>query len=108
MVATRTTDQRGSGGIAVFMPLDAKNPQLAGYSANAAAFCQATGWDQFARWMATGASMANASSAASGRAASRLDGLSGTISQMTWAAYAAEVAAPAGTESRVGFRRIRV
>lgn len=108
MVASKTNDQRGSGGIAVFLPTDGGNDRLASYQADAVAFCRATGWDQFARWVATGEKAASSQSTGSGRAASRLDGLSGSISEAAWAAYASEIAFPADTNGPVGVRRNRV
>ena len=108
MVTSKTRDQRGSGGVAVFLPTDGSNADLADYSSDASAFCQATGWDQFARWMATGAGITSNSSARSSLDSSRLDSLSASIPEAAWAAYASEFSVPVDTISPVGVRRIRV
>lgn len=52
-VSTKTADQRGSSGVAVYLPT-ATDGFLANYGRDAATFARATGWDAFARWLATG------------------------------------------------------
>jgi len=54
MVSAKTTDGRNSSGIAIYLPTST-DAYLSSYTATAAAFCNATGWDRFARWLATGA-----------------------------------------------------
>jgi len=108
MVTSKTRDQRGSGGVAIFLPTDGAAADLADYSSDASAFCQATGWDRFARWMATGAGITSNSSAGSSLDSSRIGVLLASIPEAAWAAYASEVAFPADTHSPMGARRIRV
>ena len=52
-VVAKTADQRGSAGMAIYLPL-AADGYLASYARDAQAFTQVTGWDRFARWLATG------------------------------------------------------
>ena len=54
VILGKTTDQRSSSGISVFLPTTSSDPYLASYATDAAAFCQATGWNTFAKWLATG------------------------------------------------------
>lgn len=54
MVPSKTADQRNSSGIAVYLPTSSTDAYLSSYTADAAAFCQATGWNTFAKWLATG------------------------------------------------------
>jgi hypothetical protein len=68
-VVAKTADQRGSSGVAIYLPT-ASDGYLASYARDAQAFTVATGWDQFARWLATG-SRAASSTAAAGRGATR-------------------------------------
>ena len=68
-VVAKTADQRGSSGVAIYLPLTSDG-YLASYARDAQAFTQATGWDQFARWLATGSRAAGTSSGA-GRGTAR-------------------------------------
>jgi hypothetical protein len=68
-VVAKTADQRGSAGVAIYLPLTSDG-SLASYAHDAQAFARATGWDQFARWLATGTRAASAPAAA-GRGATR-------------------------------------
>ena len=68
-VIAKTADQRGSSGVAIYLPTAASDGYLSTYARDAQAFCQATGWDQFARWLATGTRATSARPAVSGRAA---------------------------------------
>jgi hypothetical protein len=68
-VVAKTADQRGSSGVAIYLPT-ASDGYLASYARDAQTFTQATGWDQFARWLATGTRAASATAAA-GRGATR-------------------------------------
>jgi hypothetical protein len=54
MVPSKTADQRNSSGIAVYLPTSSTDAYLSSYLTDAAAFCQATGWNTFAKWLATG------------------------------------------------------
>jgi hypothetical protein len=69
-VVAKTADQRGSSGVAIYLPTATSDGYLSTYARDAQAFCQATGWDQFARWLATGTRAASATAAA-GRGATR-------------------------------------
>lgn len=70
LVSAKTTDQRGSSGLSVYLPTDAADPYLATYATDAAAFCAATNWNTFANWLATGTGTTVVASTA-GRAATR-------------------------------------
>jgi len=90
MVVSRTSDMRSSGGIAVYVPPVADSKLLATYATDAAEFCRATGWDTFARWMATGNQPASSSGGTGSGATRGLFGGSATgIPDNAWAAYAA-------------------
>lgn len=54
-VSAKTADQRSSSGMAVYLPMSASDRFLSSYARDAAAFNKATGWEVFARWLATGA-----------------------------------------------------
>jgi hypothetical protein len=69
-VIAKTADQRGSSGVAIYLPT-ASDGSLASYSRDAQAFTQATGWDQFARWLATGSRSAAGTSSGAGRGPAR-------------------------------------
>ncbi len=69
-VVAKTADQRGSSGVAIYLPTATSDGYMSTYARDAQAFCQATGWDQFARWLATGTRAASATAAA-GRGATR-------------------------------------
>jgi len=53
IVAARTADSRSSSGLSIYLPTSFDS-YLWKYKDAAAAFCAATGWDTFARWLATG------------------------------------------------------
>jgi hypothetical protein len=53
-VVAKTADVRGSSGVAIYLPASSADGYLSNYAATNQAFCQATGWDRFARWLATG------------------------------------------------------
>lgn len=59
MVTAKTSDSRGSNGMAIYLPTVA-DAYLSNYTATATAFCNATGWDRFVRWLATGTRSADA------------------------------------------------
>jgi hypothetical protein len=54
VIVGKTADQRSSSGISVYLPTTSSDAYLATYATDAAAFCQATGWNTFAKWLATG------------------------------------------------------
>lgn len=54
-VTAKTADGRSSSGMSVYLPTWSDDPYLTTYRTDAAAFCTATGWDSFAKWLATGA-----------------------------------------------------
>jgi hypothetical protein len=54
VILGKTADQRSSSGISVYLPTTSSDAYLATYATDAAAFCQATGWNTFAKWLATG------------------------------------------------------
>ena len=54
VIIGKTADQRSSSGISIYLPTSSGDPYLATYATDAAAFCQATGWNTFAKWLATG------------------------------------------------------
>jgi hypothetical protein len=62
MVPSKTADQRNSSGIAVYLPTSSTDAYLSSYQTDAAAFCQATGWNTFAKWLATGTRSISATS----------------------------------------------
>ena len=69
-VVAKTADQRGSAGVAIYLPLTSDG-YLASYARDAQVFTQATGWDQFARWLATGARSSAGMSSGAGRGTAR-------------------------------------
>jgi len=108
MVVAQTADQRGSGGIAVYMPTNRQDDLLSSYPSDAGAFTQATGWDAFARWLATGDKAASSSATmAAGRAISGMEHSCSAIPPAIWAAYAAELAGTANVEIPAAGRRFR-
>lgn len=54
MIATKTADHRQSSGVSIYLPSASNDPYLSTYTTTAAAFCQATNWNTFAKWLATG------------------------------------------------------
>lgn len=63
-VASKTPDARGTAGISIFLPTTSSDTYLSSYATDAAAFCQATGWNTFATWLATGTRAAAATASA--------------------------------------------
>lgn len=51
LVANKTADQRNSSGVAIYLP---GNSYDSSYTSNFTSFNNATGWDKFAKWLATG------------------------------------------------------
>lgn len=109
MVSAKTTDGRNSSGIAIYLPTST-DTYLASYTTTAAAFCNATGWDRFARWLATGT---RAAAAGGGTAAATTPrhfvrhGFRGfgtdapaAFSAVQWAAFTTDTGQPADGRSR--------
>ena len=92
LVSAKTSDQRSSGGIAVYLPTSSTDIYLSSYATDAAAFCQATGWQTFAKWLATGTrSVGTATVATTARRHTwRTDvrGPSSSGAEAAWAAFA--------------------
>jgi hypothetical protein len=96
MVTAKTADARASSGIAIYLP-KAADSNLASYSSTAAAFCTATGWDRFARWLATGNRSMTGAAAAGNQRAATSSGSRGfselpaaAFAHLSWSAYGAE------------------
>lgn len=92
LVSAKTSDQRSSGGIAVYLPTSSTDLYLSSYATDAAAFCQATGWQTFAKWLATGTRSAGTETVASTarRHTYRTDvrGPNSSGAEAAWAAFA--------------------
>ena len=92
LVSAKTSDQRSSGGIAVYLPTSSTDIYLSSYATDAAAFCQATGWQTFAKWLATGTRSAGTATVATTARhhAWRTDvrGSSSGGAEAAWAAFA--------------------
>jgi hypothetical protein len=92
LVSAKTSDQRSSGGIAVYLPTSSTDIYLSSYATDAAAFCQATGWQTFAKWLATGTRSAGTATVATTarRHTYRTDvrGSSSSGAEAAWAAFA--------------------
>lgn len=54
VIVGKTSDQRSSSGVSIYLPTTSTDLYLTSYATDAAAFCQATGWNTFAKWLATG------------------------------------------------------
>jgi hypothetical protein len=96
MVTAKTADSRSSSGIAVYLPT-AADSYLTSYATTAAAFCTATGWDRFARWLATGNRATTGAAAAGNQRGATSSGSRGfselpvaAFAHIPWAAYGAE------------------
>ena len=98
LVTAKTADQRSSSGVSIYLPTSSADEFLATYRTDAAAFCAATGWDTFAKWLATGTRSA-ATAARSGRSGTRGQADDATLR----AAYAALAAA---TPTATSLRRV--
>lgn len=60
MITTKTADHRRSSGVSIYLPSTSGDSYLSTYPTTAAAFCQATNWNTFAKWLATGSRSAAA------------------------------------------------
>jgi hypothetical protein len=88
VVSAKTADQRSSGGLSIYLPTSSTDAYLSTYTTDAAAFCAATGWDAFAKWLATGT-----------RSAATATGLAGTKAHGGRAALDAAFAALATADA---------
>lgn len=108
-VSAKTTDARGTTGISIFLPTTSSDAYLGTYATDAAAFCQATGWNAFANWLATGTRSAAATTAAKRTPIFRPGGkeYQAAVQAAAFRDYAALTATPehgaerAGTKPRV-------
>ena len=92
LVSAKTSDQRSSGGIAVYLPTSSTDIYLSSYATDAAAFCQATGWQTFAKWLATGTRSAGTAAVATTARhhtwRTDVRGPSSSGAEAAWAAFA--------------------
>ena len=92
LVSAKTSDQRSSGGIAVYLPTSSTDIYLSSYATDAAAFCQATGWQTFAKWLATGTRSAGTATVATTARhhtwRTDVRGPSSSGAEAAWAAFA--------------------
>jgi hypothetical protein len=93
VIVGKTADQRSSSGVSVYLPTTSSDAYLATYATDAAAFCQATGWNTFAKWLATGTRSVSTAAATLVRSPStwsrlRSDGNAPAVNA-AWAAFAA-------------------
>jgi hypothetical protein len=114
LVSGKTADQRSSSGVSIYLPTSSTDSYLGSYATTAAQFCQATSWNLFAKWLATGTRSAGATGAGTGgRNTSYADGLRLAESLRqggrgdVWVALAssAGAAAPARAAARPGLQR---
>ena len=108
VIVGKTSDQRSSSGISVYLPTTSSDAYLATYATDAAAFCQATGWNTFAKWLATGtrsitsATLTGSPALASARVGARGFGPAPAGIDAAWAAFAttAHLSQPEGDRPR--------
>jgi hypothetical protein len=100
--------------VSIYLPTSSTDSYLGSYATTAAQFCQATSWNLFAKWLATGTRSAGATGAGTGgRNTSYADGLRLAESLRqggrgdVWVALAssAGAAAPARAAARPGLQR---
>lgn len=90
LVSSKTADQRNSSGVAIYLP---GNSYDSTYTSSFSAFNTATGWDKFAKWLATGTRSAAATTGTASGArgpATRVTGDARTVSR-SLLGYDAEV-----------------
>ena len=108
VIVGKTADQRSSSGISVYLPTTSSDAYLATYATDAAAFCQATGWNTFAKWLATGTrSVSTAADTLVRSTPTRPDLRSGGNAPAANAAWAAFAAFSGGTDTDVAKTRRR-
>jgi hypothetical protein len=92
MISSKTADARSSSGMAIYLPTQADS-YLGSYATTASAFTSATGWDRFARWMATGNRAAAPGPTGAGQQRAKPVGSRGfaetpaALASISWAAY---------------------
>ena len=69
LVVSKTADRRNSSGVAIYLPGNAYDST---YTSSFSAFTAATGWDKFAKWLATGTRTTTATTTATRGPASRV------------------------------------
>lgn len=95
MISSKTTDARSSSGMAIYLPTQTDS-YLGSYATTASAFASATGWDRFARWMATGNRAATPGPTGAGQQRSKPTGSRAfaenpaAFASISWAAYGAD------------------
>ena len=108
VIVGKTADQRSSSGISVYLPTTSSDAYLATYATDAAAFCQATGWNTFAKWLATGTRSVSTAAATLVRSPSTSSQLrSGGNTPAVNAAWAAFAAFSGSTDTDVAKTRRR-
>ena len=108
VIVGKTADQRSSSGVSVYLPTTSSDAYLATYATDAAAFCQATGWNTFAKWLATGTrSVSTAADTLVRSTPTRPDLRSGGNAPAANAAWAAFAAFSGGTDTDVAKTRRR-
>ncbi|NDC64412.1 MAG: hypothetical protein EBZ59_10630, partial [Planctomycetia bacterium] len=95
MISSKTADARSSSGMAIYLPT-AADSYLGSYATTASAFASATGWDRFARWMATGNRAATPGPTGAGQQRAKPAGSRAfaenpsAFASISWAAYGAD------------------
>ena len=109
-VASKTPDARGTAGISIYLPTTSTDAYLGTYATDAAAFCQATGWNTFAKWLATGTRSTTTAAMATWGQAVRAAGrdFPAAVQAAAFRDYAAVTAAQEQGAERAGTRpRVR-
>jgi hypothetical protein len=108
VIVGKTADQRSSSGVSVYLPTTSSDAYLATYATDAAAFCQATGWNTFAKWLATGTRSVSTAAVTLVRSTPTRPNLrSGGNAPALNAAWAAFAASSGGTDTNVAKTRRR-
>ena len=110
VILGKTSDQRSSSGISVYLPTTSTDTYLSSYATDAAEFCRVTGWNTFAKWLATGTrsvSVATAAAVSPRPVATRADARGGGDTRPTAAAWAAFAASSDASRSPAGGSRRR-
>lgn len=97
VILGKTSDQRSSSGVSIYLPTTSSDAYLATYATDAAAFCQSTGWNTFAKWLATGTRSIATTSATTSQTQVWVAGFRDARSAGVLAAWAAQAAAEAGS-----------
>jgi len=110
VIVGKTTDQRSSSGVSVYLPTTSTDSYLSTYATDAAEFCRVTGWNTFAKWLATGTrsvTAATMATTASRPAAGRIDGRGPGDARAFDAAWAAWATARETSQADAGGVRRR-